>query len=151
LLLDYAYQGRGWEGAWSNGCAYPATMRFYPGSVPLRAIAEAQGNGVAQAWPTIDVEVAIDQASRALAGNPWLPAVPMLLAEATPLRQDEQWWLHTGAGTFPLRTDLANGWSLLAFSGGHPLQLMGEWDGRRLHVLAARASTGATWALETRA
>ncbi|QRP63913.1 SWIM zinc finger family protein [Rhodanobacter sp. FDAARGOS 1247] len=151
LLLDYAYQGRGWEGAWSNGCSYPATLRFYPGSVPLRAIADEQGGGVAQAWPVVDADEAIDQASHALAGNPWLPAVPLLLAEATPLRQDEQWLLHTRAGTFPLRADLANGWSLLAFSGGHPLQLMGEWDGRRLHVLAARASTGATWALETRA
>jgi len=151
LLQDYAYQGRGWEGTWSNGCSYPATMHFYPGSVPLRAIAGEQGSGEVQAWPMIDADEAINQASHALAGNPWLPAVPMLLAAATPLRQDEQWRLQTRAGTFPLRTDMANGWSLLAFSGGHPLQLMGEWDGRRLQVLAARTPAGATWARETHA
>jgi hypothetical protein len=151
VLQDYAYQGRGWEGAWRNGCCYPATLCFYPGSVPLRAVALEQGAGAVQPWPAIDVEEAIDQASHALAGNPWLPAVPMLLAAATPLRQDDRWLLHTRAGTFPLRIDMASGWSLLAFSGGHPLQLMGEWDGRCLRALAARTPAGDSWAVERRA
>nr|WP_254696294.1 SWIM zinc finger family protein [Lysobacter enzymogenes] len=36
LLHDYAYGGRGWEQQWLDGRAVEATLRFFPGSAPLR-------------------------------------------------------------------------------------------------------------------
>jgi hypothetical protein len=149
LLLDYAFNGKGWESFWVEGASYRARLSFYPGSLPLRAIATSQAPAAPRHWPEVALEQAVEQASHWFAANPWQPQVPLLLAEATPLLQDGRWLLHTAAGTLPLRAREATAWSLLAFSGGHPVSVMGEWDGRRLRPLAARQpqAPARRWAL----
>lgn len=137
LLLDFAFKGAGWETQWIAGAAYPATLRFHPGSVPLRASVVEQGNATTHEWPQIDADAAIDQASQWLGANPWLPRVPLLLESVQADIGPDGWWLRSPHGRFPLFLDTAAGWSLLAFSGGHALRLMGEWDGRKLQPLHA--------------
>ena len=36
----------------------------------------------------------------------------------------------------------------MAFAGGHPVCLMGEWDGRVLRLLSAWDEAGGAWTLE---
>ncbi|WP_266168277.1 SWIM zinc finger family protein [Dyella subtropica] len=148
LLLDYAHNSKGWESYWSE-TSYRARLSFYPGTMPLRAVVTAQAPSPAQAWPGVSLEHAIEQASHWFAANPWQPQVPMLLASATPVLQEGGWMLHTAAGTLSLRTHESSAWSLLAFSGGHPVSVMGEWDGRRLRPLVAQHPVEPTrrWAL----
>ncbi|MCO5190218.1 MAG: SWIM zinc finger family protein [Anaerolineae bacterium] len=72
----------------------------------------------------------------AVSVNPWLRRFPMLLSQITPTLQFEQWEVHGNDGArLPLPPDFGMGWHLLAFSGGRPLTLIGEWDGTHLHPL----------------
>ena len=139
LLLDFAFGGKAWEGHWEDGVAYAARLAFYPGTLPLRALATgpATRSTERRGWPSLDAHACVDRVSEAFAANPWLPLAPMLLRNATPVVASERWLLHTEAGAIPLRHDAASAWSLLAFSGGRPLHVMGEWDGRRLRPLSA--------------
>jgi len=147
LLQDYAYNGRGWEGNWTDGATYQATLTFYPGTLPLRAIAKNQSTTPRKPWPDISPQASADHASNWFSQNPWLPQVPMYLRDATALRSGEGWRLQTDAGTMALRINDVAGWSLLAFSGGHPVHVMGEWDGRGLVPLSAHASGEERWSI----
>jgi hypothetical protein len=153
LLQEFSYAGKGWERAWQHGAEYDAELRFYPGSVPLRAIAQGVANPGQAAVCRVDpADAAFELASQAFASNPWLAQFPLSIDAATPFRAATGWRLHTAAGSLPLRIGEASGWSLLAFSGGHPVALMGEWNGAELRPLSARESArepgGAVWAAE---
>lgn len=137
LLQDFAYGGKGWEGSWQDEGMYRATLRYFPGSVPLRALVQEAIPVPASARSVgAGNHDAIDYVSRAFADNPWLAQVPMQLVDAIPTRQEHAWHLHVEVGTFVLRIDEASAWKLMALSGGHPLQVMGEWDGHLLRPLS---------------
>lgn len=146
LLQDFAHGGRGWEQAWRDGALLSAKVHFYPGTVPLRAligdVSPAEGDiGTAIG----SVEEAIDGAGGMFASNPWLAQVPLTLAAAVPVRDADGWLIHTDAGAFPARLEGSDGWNLMAFSGGHAVGIMGEWDGAALRVLSAWNRDGARW------
>jgi hypothetical protein len=149
LLQEFSYAGKPWERAWRQGTQQRAELRFYAGSVPLRAIAREVGDAHGASAAVADgADVAFDTASQAFARNPWLPVVPLVLESATPFRDDDRWRLHSRAGSVPLRIEAGSGWSLLAFSGGHTLGAMGEWDGSALRLLSAWDRDGAQWSPE---
>jgi hypothetical protein len=149
LLQEFAYGGRGWERSWRHGAHYQATLKFFPGSVPLRALAvEVSAAAMPQAWQAAAAEAAWDSVSQACAANPWLSQVPLVLDAATPFYAATGWHLHTAAGTAVLRIAESAGWSLLAFSGGHPVGVMGEWDGSAVQLLNAWDAQGAQWTPE---
>jgi hypothetical protein len=139
LLLDYALKGKAFDGAWDTGAAYAATLAFYPGSAPLRAlVASAPTRIDATAWPEAAAIDAIDGASQHLADNPFLAQVPLLFAQAVLVFAEATGWrMHTPDGRVPLRVPDDAGWNLLALGGGGALRVMGEWDGRALRPLAA--------------
>ena len=141
LLLDFAFRGKNWGDVWLDGMSYRALLNFYPGSVPLRALVTSQSAASSQALPQQSPEEAVDLASQRFAENPWQQQLPLLLSDATPVRHGQQWCLHTGVGVFPLLVSNASAWSLLAFCGGKPVHLMGEWDGRTLRPLSAFDAT----------
>lgn len=150
LLQDFAFKGKGWETSWTSGVRYGAVMTFYPGSLPLRALASAQAITTPAPMAAVTLADAIDQASQLYADNPWLAQVPMWIDAATPMRIGEQWMLRTAAGMLPLSLPSALAWPLLACSGGHPLCVMGEWDGRRLLPLTAHrpAQSRPCWSID---
>lgn len=150
LLQEFSYAGKAWDREWQNGAQYAAELRFYPGSVPLRAIAQTVSKVLtAVSWTEEDAETAFDAASQAFASNPWLAQFPLVFAAATPFRDGNDWRLHTAAGTLPWRVDEDSAWTLLAFSGGHAVTTMGEWAGNQLRLLSGWDDSGARWALET--
>ena len=153
MLQEFAYGGRGWDGAWLGDRCYEATLCYFPGSVPLRAaVRDAALEVASPAWAPAGNEAAIDYVSHAFAGNPWLAQVPMVLGEATPVRDAHGWHLYADVGGFRLRSDEASAWSLLAFCGGHAVRLMGEWDGEGLRPLGAWSDRSGYWsAAEVRA
>jgi hypothetical protein len=149
LLQEFSYGGKGWERAWRTGAHYGAELRFFPGSVPLRAMAQEVVPETSTAgWRVDPADAAFDAASQAFARNPWLVQFPLVLDAATPFRADARWRVHSTAGSVPLRIDDASAWSLLAFGGGHAVGLMGEWSGTELRVLSAWDRDGAIWTLE---
>lgn len=145
LLQDFAYGGQGWDGVWLDGMSYRADVMFHPGSVRLRAQVVSQSDPADGIWPESTVAEAIDRASGWLALNPWLLSVPMLIDRCTPHRAPAGWQATTDAGAFELQLHDEAGWALLASSGGHPMRMLGEWDGLALrpvatHVLVHRAA-----------
>ncbi|MEB1550327.1 SWIM zinc finger family protein [Xanthomonas campestris pv. campestris] len=144
LLQDYSHGGRGWDQQWRNGHVYAGTLHFHMGTVPLRAVM-GEVDAVSTAGTSLPREDSLDAAALALAGNPWLPLVPMRLAQVHVAHDGHAAWVQHAEGTLPLQLSLMQGWALLAFAGGHPLCVVGEWDGQTLLPLAAWNGQGECW------
>ena len=142
LLQEYSHGGRGWDQQWRTGYRHAGTVHFHAGTVPLRAVAGEVQGGTASAVPDNDT---FDAAAQAHANNPWLPQVPMRLSPVTVTHDGQHCWVQHAEGTLALQLAPMPGWSLMAFAGGHPLCLMGEWDGQALHPLSAWNAQGEQW------
>ncbi|MGL4668172.1 MAG: SWIM zinc finger family protein [Saezia sp.] len=139
LLLDFAFKGQGLSWNWANQWAYQATLAFYPGSQPLRAIMLKQDEQeTSSSMPAFSLHDSIHQSSALLAANPWLVQTPVVIPNALPLFHEEKWWVKTDEGYFALNIHEPNCWNLMAFSAGEPIDLFAEWNGRTLRPLAAQ-------------
>lgn len=156
LLLDFAPMGQPLDASLVVGSILPADIAYYPGAEPLRAIVK-QRTGPLESFTEIPGAQTIDQALSAyatgLANNPWIDRWPMSLAAVTPVPSFDKagdaarWRLRDCDGAeLPLRAPFADGWTLLALSGGKPISIFGEWDGEQLTLLGV-AADGAyfTW------
>jgi SWIM zinc finger len=147
LLLDHAFGGRGFEHAWLVGTSVETTLVFYPGASALRALpAEALGAPGPAAWPATAPDDEWLAVARHVAACPWVGLHPVVLRDALPLRHGERSLLISQDGAIPLSLGDSDAWTLLACSGGRPLQVMGEWDGHVLAPLSAWAGgTDIAW------
>lgn len=137
-LLDHAFGGRGFEQGWMVGTGVEAVMAFFPGAGGLRALAvDPLGAPGAPAWPRPALVDEWQAMATRVAACPWVSLHPLTLTGAVPLRAGERLLAVTGERALPLTIGDADTWSLLAASGGHPLQLFGEWDGQMLRPLTA--------------
>ena len=145
LLLDHAFGGKGFEQAWFCGSSQPATLAFYPSAAPLRALV-ASGSTAASLAPSEPGASSPDQEWQAIAeriaGNPWVPLHPLRCQQAIPRRDGDRFGLHWAGRYLPLEITEAQGWALLALSGGQPVSVMGEWNGDALRPLSAQGSDG---------
>ncbi|GAA2673950.1 hypothetical protein GCM10010412_054760 [Nonomuraea recticatena] len=151
LVLSFAPVGRPLDDSLVTGELLDASLAFYPGASPLRALVATrhdepsaatgierlerlqgpeQGRRVsAPVPPGGSASVALDTVAKALAGDPWTDSWPLVLAGALPT-----------AGTLaglPLHPGLATPWRLIALSGGRPLTVAAEWTPRGLVPLTA--------------
>jgi hypothetical protein len=75
-----------------------------------------------------------------LALNPWIEAIPAPLQTVVPVRRGERWFARdTNGRLLSLRCEPIAGWKLLALSGGNPITIFGEWNGRSLLPVSAHA------------
>ena len=127
------------------GEALHAALHFYPSPSPQRAALGERLGGPEFVLNLPDgdpsVEVALERAAAVWGAQPLLERQPMHLQRVTPARIDGRWRVSDDAG---LGLPLTSGdhWALIARSGGHPLRLMGEWDGEALRPLACAAPGG---------
>lgn len=164
LLLDFAYAGKAFEHSWSIGTEVVATLAFYPGADPLRAI-------LVETVETMDTAPAAPASGAALdpwqvlaarmAANPWAMGWPLCL-EPVVLQYGagqpgaaQPWFLRwqdkAQDKAIALCMDSDDAWRLLALSGGMPLRVFGEWDGECLRPLTAWLANGSTvlWGAST--
>lgn len=120
-----------------------AVLAFWPSAAPQRALfAERSGApapiaAIPHAAATL--RDALERVAGALAAQPWLDRFPLVLAEAVAVRVDDGRWRirdRTGA-SLPLLP--GEHWPLLAYSGGAPGTLAGEWNGRALRPIGLLA------------
>jgi hypothetical protein len=122
------------------GWAFEGEMLFTPSRYPLRAFLLEKSSELSNYQPIQGESIlsSIENYGYALSQNPWISHFPFLLDEVIPVRQGDTWILRELDGRYlPLAPNFAHPWSLLAISGGNPIQVAGEWDGRSFHPTGA--------------
>jgi hypothetical protein len=143
LCLSFAATNQPLDISLVPGTVVDADIVFYPSAAPLRALVRerhgrAESFQSAAAWA--DFSEALDHTAVLLAGDPWLERTPWFVRECLPLRVEDAWYLRDNHGAVvPLARGFPNGWSLFAISGGAPLVVFGEWDGKTLLPLSVFA------------
>ncbi len=143
LVLEFAAAGQHLALDLLSGTTVEAELIFYPSNYPLRAALKKRVNTKRSLKEmngyTTSEQLLMTYAS-GLALNPWLEAIPAPLQTVVPVRRGEQWFARdSDARLLSLRSDSASGWKLLALSGGYPITIFGEWNGRSLLPISAWA------------
>jgi len=119
------------------GTELHADLHYYPGQPPLRALAGERhadpGRG-GRPEPAGDVDGLLAGWAAGLERDPWLSTWPALLT-GTPVPADKagaSWHFADPAGAALPLADRESLWTLLAVSGGHPVTVAAEWNGREL-------------------
>lgn len=135
LVLQFAAAGAGFEETFVPGTRQQATMIYWPGAYPQRALVRERGGKPrpqVEALPGVDsIDEFLQGVARALARQPWLDRFPCVLRHVVPVLAGDRWLLQDSS---ELALPLVAGthWTLLALAGGAPVDIAGEWDGRSL-------------------
>jgi hypothetical protein len=157
LLLDFSFAGKAFEQGWVTGTTQSCSLAFYPGADSQRALLV----GSAEAGVASTMAVPLPGGNSAewtalatrIAANPWANSWPLCLTQVVLQAPDEGesvWWLWTEQGSVPLQIAADDAWLLMAFAGGAPLTLFGEWTGETLLPLTAWNASG-HWAASSMA
>lgn len=151
FLLDHTVAGRVFDSSWVALSTVEATLVFYPSAAPLRAlVVRSQASTLPGQQPALPAGTApLDEwrgVAQRVAANPWSHLHPLLCCDATlhcdGEKTQSRFHLQWGDMVLPLQLHLADGWALLALSGGQPLAVQGEWDGAHLRPLSAVGPEG---------
>lgn len=139
LVLHFAAGAQVLDTSLAPGTCIDAELVFFPSATPSRAIVKTRHGIVSRpgiAGTTIDDAIAAR--ATALAQNPWIERWPMALRGVTPFVSGSKRTLRDESGReLPMRASSRVAWQLLSISGGAPIGVFGEWDGRALAVLSA--------------
>jgi hypothetical protein len=140
LLLAFAAGGQPLDRTVIPGTCFRGELCYYAGVAPLRALIKERTllpdlPITMPGYPSIQEACNANAARRAQ--NPWLEQVPMPLRAVIPRHHASSWHIQDRDGRM-LAIIAANQhlWRLLAISGGMPIDLFGEWDGKQLVVLS---------------
>jgi hypothetical protein len=145
-ILHFATGTQPFEATLCPGDCLEAELVFYPSAWPLRGLFKtppsvASNRPAALTTSFCAIAAALQDYATALAASPWIERYPLALAQVIPWREAERWSVYdTQQYSVPLAPRFADGWRLLALSGGQPLALFGEWDGEYLWPLSAWAA-----------
>ena len=138
LHLQYAVGTQGFEQQLAPGTAFDGDLCFYPSAWPLRAQIRHQDDVqplFAIAGPS-SLDALQDTYADALAAQPFLERHPVLLGGLVPDGTDHGIVRDAQGRRIVLHPSFRHPVHLLALSGGHPLTVCAEWDGRMLLPLA---------------
>lgn len=133
LVLSFGAPGRSADSSLVVGTAVDASLAFFPGAQPLRAlVASRHGPPEPCRPPGTTVAGFLAEQAAALGRDPWLDRWPALLRDVR-LSRDGHLVDEAGAA-LPLHA--TDPWRLLAISGGGPITVGGEWTPRGLRALS---------------
>jgi hypothetical protein len=135
VLLDFAAAGGALRVPHVLGSVLEGELALYPGSPPRRALlADEPVITTGSGFPAPSTVLgALDLAAGWQAANPWLSRIPMSLGAVTVVPGDERAALVDVDGTALALAPDTDLWPLLALSGGHRVDLFGEWYDDSLH------------------
>lgn len=132
MLLHTSVNKQAYTENFVPGTSFRAALRYWPGSYPMRALLE--GNVEAGVYPdafwhTETLEGFLNRQADALAANPWLQRLPLVLGGVQPVQQNGNWWVVDAEGKgLPVRSgSVARLWTWAAHCGGQPASIAGEW------------------------
>lgn len=141
LILSFAHGNHPLDVILLPGSNIDAELAFYSSAFPLRALIKEHRttiplNDAHQAYSRTIAEL-LDDYSTALAYNPWLEIYPALLHNLHLVQANQQWHFRDADGLMlPFNSNGSNPWQILAISGGVPITMFGEWNGRYLTPLS---------------
>jgi hypothetical protein len=141
LVLDFAVAGQPLVRSFVSGTRIDADLLFYPGSFPLRAIVKNRYStsptlSAAKVYSTIDQ--LLSTYADGLSRNPWIESIPAAIESVVPVKRNERWFARdSNQKLLAMNSQSGEGWRLTALSGGHPILIAGEWNGRSLLPLGA--------------
>ena len=130
VVLDFAAAGAALNVAGVVGSVVHDAIAVHPGSAPNRVSFSGAQQVVSQDGrvPSLSIAETVDQLSDALAGNPWRDRVAVALAKVVVVESNGRWWVQDIAGhRLPLATSVEP-WLILANTGGHPCDVVAEWE-----------------------
>lgn len=150
LILSFAHGKRQpLDTSLMSGTSLDASLVFYPGAGQAgkghRAIVATRTEAAAfekdkMDWQSVGaktIEAAMNSYATALSQNPWLSQFLLVLDNILFRYDADAWYVQdTEEKLLPLASHFAQGWELLAMSGGKPLSLAAEWNGRYLLPLS---------------
>jgi len=145
LILDYAFGNTPFEYHYTPGKIIQAKGHFYPGASPIRIILADQSPvlvGQVHLFGYQSISTFLFAYAEALKRNPWLRSFPCCLSEVIPVKEGTSYGLlDTDQKVMKLQITEPSFWKLLAMSGGHPIQVFGEWTGELLLPLSAEVES----------
>jgi hypothetical protein len=142
LVLQFAHGGAAFEATLSAGSEWDGELVYFPGNGP-RAAFRAVSSKI-EPLTAFDGCSSIDELlgrySKMLGDFPWLERLCFPLKNVVPAKTDSAFWLvdQTGAA-LPVKVKEHVCFSLLAMSGGHPVDIAAEFDGHALRPLSVIA------------
>lgn len=126
------------------GMRIEADLVFFPSGYPLRALVKTVYGDLEQisafvGYPTVISGMAAWQT--ALRHQPWIETFPLsLLSVKVVAGPDQSWLVCDQVGDhLPIRPSFTLGWELFAITGGHPVDLFGEWTDQTFMPLSVFA------------
>ena len=142
LVLDFAAAGQQLALDFLPGTRTEAELIFYPSNYPMRAALKQRAgtSSLTKIYGYSTSDDLLTTYADVLALNPWIEAIPAPLHTVVPVRRGERWLARDVNGRLlSLRSESSNGWKLMALSGGHPITIFSEWNGRSLLPISAWA------------
>ncbi|MDJ0795640.1 MAG: SWIM zinc finger family protein [Calothrix sp. MO_167.B12] len=140
LILNFVYGKQILDTSLVPGTCIQAELVFFDSAYPLRAIVKTrydQPQQIQQIQGYSGIKTMMSIYAQALSCNPWLEKFPVLLNGIIPLQQQGKWLIRDDANhQLAVMPSFGQGWELLAVSGGHTIDLFGEWNGEYLLPLS---------------
>ncbi len=141
MILQFAAGMAPFGDTFAPATHFEATLAFWPSAFPLRALVHTRQT-VAVAWhdrlPGAEsVAVCLRDVARALGRQPWLGRLLCVFRDVVPVIGPDERWSLVDRDHAAITLSGTGTWSLLAISGGNPIDVAGEWDGRVLRPLFA--------------
>lgn len=137
LVLSFAGYGQPLAVDLVVGTMIDASLCFYPGAAPLRALVaerHAAPAPCARPAPAVGVQAALAEYAHAIAAEPWLTNWPVLIEGV--FAPGPRWQFVDAAGdALPLHPAAAEPWSMFAAAGGDLGCLAAEWTSAGLRPL----------------
>ncbi len=139
LLLDYAWGKNPFDTHWKVGELLEGEAVYYPANYAQRAVlknAKKINTSFKNLKGYSHFHAFTLQYANAVAANPWLPTFALCLDDVIPIQKENTFFLmDTHSKILSLEIPEIKGWKLIAISGGHPIAVFGEWNGKKLTPL----------------
>lgn len=140
LILDYAFGNNPYVTNYKRGNVFVGNVAFYPSNAPLRvAIKDKQvlDRRIKRIIGFPNFSTFLEFYAQNLAANPWQLSFPCSIEAVIPvLDKGILYLIDKEQKIIPLFEEAAIKWKLLAASGGHRINVFGEWSGDRLLLLS---------------
>lgn len=143
LILQSTHISKPLEKSIFPGTCFDGELVFFKSAYPLRAIIKQRHSPLT----TISyipgdntITAALFEYTKALSSQPWIERFPLSLQAIIPQEYKNGWALRDSTNNIlPITPKFEQGWQLLAISGGHPLNVFGEWNSYYFLPLSAWA------------